>query len=279
MGPKGLKPCCSANMIIASIVIVTKNQKSFLEKTLPILLDQKIKEQFEIIVVDSGSTDGAKEYVKKTGNIRLIEIQSENFNYAHAFNTGAAHAKGKYLIRLSGDCIPQGKDWLSQIVRPFKDPKVGGSFGKYILSGKKGFGHPDYWPSWRFPKKLTTYSIKPFWFMGAGLLNFSLGKNVYEFAGGCCAVRKEIWQKRPFNESLLAGEDAEYSWFLHIIGYNIVYNPYVKVVHEHKINVKKSAKTHLGITKWNWIFNITIWKYWINRLGGKDPYRDFVYKD
>ena len=266
-------------MILASIIIVTKNQKNFLEKTIPTLLNQKIEEQFEIIVVDSGSRDGAKEYVKKIGSVRLIEIPPENFVYAHAFNLGAMQAKGKYLVRLSGDCIPQGKNWLSEMVKPFDSPKVGGSFGKYILSGKKGFGYPDYWPSWRFPKKQTRYSVKPFLFMGAGLLNFSLGKNVYEFAGGCCAVRKEIWQKRPFNESLLAGEDGEYSWFLHLIGYDIVYNPRAKVIHEHKINIKKSVKTYLGTTKWNWVFNMAIWKYWLQRLKGIDPYKNIIYKD
>ena len=69
--------------------------------------------------------------------------------------------------------------------------------------------------------------------MGAGVLNFSLGKNVYEFAGGCCAVRKSTWEN-DLNERLLAGEDAEYSWFLHLIGYDIVYNPKAVALHEHK---------------------------------------------
>ncbi len=262
----------------ASIIIITKNQKKYLEKTISVLKKQAFEGGYEIIVVDSGSTDGTREYCISQ-KVKVVDISPKNFNYSHAFNTGATYAKGKFLVRLSGDCIPQGKTWLSEIVKPFDNPKVRGTFGKYILSGKKGFGYPDYWPSFRFPKKITRYSIKPFLFMGAGILNFSLGKNVYEFAGGCCAIRKEIWQKRPFNESLLAGEDAEYSWFLHIIGYDIVYSPKVEVIHEHKINVKKSLKTYLGMTKWNWVFNITIWKYWLQRLGGNDPYKNIAYKD
>lgn len=264
-------------MIIASIIIVTKNQKNFLEKTIPVLKKQ-IQGEYETIVVDPGSTDGAREYCMKN-QVKVVDISPKNFNYAHAFNIGAAQANGTYLVRLSGDCIPLREDWLSEMVKPFKDPKIGGVFGKYVLSGRKGFGYPDYWPAWRFPKKYTVYSVKPFLFMGAGLLNFSLGKNVYEFAGGCCAIRKKIWQKRPFNESLLEGEDAEYSWFLHIIGYDIVYNPKAEVVHEHRVDIRKTIKNILGITKWNWIFNVVIWKYWLQRLKGINSYKNIVYKN
>ena len=48
----------------ASVIIITKNQKEFLHQTIPTLLSQKFSGSFEIIVVDSGSTDGAVEYVK-----------------------------------------------------------------------------------------------------------------------------------------------------------------------------------------------------------------------
>ena len=112
--------------------------------------------------------------------------------------------------------------------------------------------------------------------MGAGVLNFSLGKNVYEFAGGCCAVRKSTWEKRPFNERLLAGEDAEYSWFLHLIGYDIVYNPKAVALHEHKKDLGKTLRTYPGFNKWNWIFNQNIRVYWLKRIFlGEDPYKKF----
>lgn len=262
----------------ASIIIITKNQKDYLTKTLPVLKNQNYKDEYEIIVVDSGSTDGAREYCLKN-KVKVIDMPPENFNFAHSFNKGASFAKGTYLVRLSGDCLPIGSNWLEEMIKPFKNPKVGGVFGKYVLSGKKGFGYPDYWPGWRFPKKFTLYSVKPFWFMGAGILNFSLGKNIWEFAGGCCAIRKSIWQKRPFNESLLAGEDGEYSWFLHIIGYDIAYNPKVEVLHEHKFSIHKSILAGMGLSTWNLVFNKTIWKYWFQKLKGIDPYKDMVYKD
>jgi len=260
-------------MIIASIIIVTKNQKHFLEKTIPTLLNQKIKDQFEIIVVDSGSTDGAREYIEKINKIKLIKISPQGFKFANAFNTNAKEAKGKYLVRLSGDCVPQGDQWLSEIVKSFEDESVGGVFGKYILSGKKGYTYPNFWSASRFPKRKTRYSVKPYPFMGVGFFNLTPDRKVYEFAGGCCAVRKDIWEKRPFNERLLAGEDAEYSWFLHLIGYDVLYSPKIEVLHEHKIDPLGSVKAYSGLDKWSLVFSWEILRYWIGRVLGHDPYK------
>jgi glycosyltransferase involved in cell wall biosynthesis len=256
-------------VVDASVVIITKNQKNYLQKTLPILLGQDFEGGFEIIVVDSGSKDGAREYVESLG-VRLVNYEGE-FNYARAFNLGASKAKGKFIVRLSGDVIPLKKDFLKQITRPFRDSEVGGTYGRYTISGGKGYGYPDYWPAWRFPKKEKKYHIRSVFLMGVPGIG---GLRVYDFAGGCCAVRREIWEKRGFNERLIAGEDAEYAWFLHLIGYDIVCNPKAVVLHEHKINRSKTARAYLGLNKWNLIFNWEILKYWIGRVSSKDPYQE-----
>jgi GT2 family glycosyltransferase len=116
--------------------------------------------------------------------------------------------------------------------------------------------------------------------MGIELYKFTYGKKIFEFAGGACAVRKSIWKNRPFNENLLAGEDAEYSWYLHLIGYDIIYNPEIKSLHEHKIvklNIKE--KNFFKFDKWNFMFKMNIWNYWFKRLLFSDPYKDFRYKN
>lgn len=214
---------------IASVIIVTKNQKNLLEKSLPILLKQNFKGKYEIIVVDSGSIDGAREYVQKF-SVKLIEIPSENFVFARAFNIGAKKAEGEILIRLSGDVIPKDNNFLQKMVDPFKDKTVGGVYGKYIQTGKKGYSHPNFWPPERFPKTVTKYNINP------NLFNiiFNMGE-LTSFAGGCCAIRKSMWLERPFNEKIVGGEDADYSLYIHLKGYGVVYNPFAEVIHEHKI--------------------------------------------
>lgn len=266
----------------ASIIIITKDQKDFLQRSLPVLLNQDFEGDYEIIVVDSGSTDGAREYVESLP-VKLIKIQPETFNFAEAFNTGAEKAKGKYLVRLSGDAIPIGKNWLSEIIEPFKDPTIGGTYGVYTITGREGYGYPDFWPAERFPQKLTRYSVRPTPLIGVrvNLFGIELGdskakEEVFNFAGGCCAIRKDTWQKRPFNEKLLAGEDAEYAWFLHLIGYDVVCNPRAKTIHEHELVRSKNNSFWSSpvFTKWLWVNVYQMAKYWFQRLIlRRDPYK------
>jgi len=223
----------STDTILASIIIITKNQKELLQKSLPVLLEQNIKGKYEIIVVDSGSTDGAREYVEPLP-IKLVKIQPQNFKFAKAFNFGANNAKGEFLIRLSGDVLPIRKDFLKEMIKYFEDKKVGGTYGKYTQTGRKGYSYPNFWPPERFPNKTIRFNIKP------NLIKVIFGNKSYvdvltSFAGGCCAIRKDIWKARPFNENLLGGEDAEYAAYLHLKGWDIVYNPEAEAIHEHKI--------------------------------------------
>lgn len=254
----------------ASIVIITKNQKSCLEKSIPVLLKQTLtNNQYEIIVVDSGSTDGALEFLKKLP-VRVISYDRRDFNYAHAFNLGAAEAKGEILIRLSGDVIPLRQDFLEQMLAAFGDERVGGSYGKYTISGKAGFDYPDWWPASRFPAKLTRYKISP------SIKNFLSKRKhlITSYAGGCCAMRRSIWQLQPWDESMSAADDAMYSWFLHECGYDIVYNPHAVVLHEHPIHrsVSKLWWQKIVPRRWQWQQAYKITKYYLLKAFGIDQF-------
>lgn len=246
--------------MIASVIVITKNQKHLLKKSLPRLLEQNIRGGYEIIVVDSGSTDGAREYVDSLP-VKLVRIKPEAFNFAKAFNTGARKAKGKYLVRLSGDAIPNSSSFLKELLKPFDDPKVGGTYGKYIQTGNEEYTHPSFWPPERFAERTTRYSVKP------SLLRYLLDKNYFEeitiFAGGCCALRRSFWRKRPFNERLFGGDDAEYAVFLHLSGYDIVCTPKAEVVHEHKKVTLKGG--FWDETKWRIVFVREILRLWITK--------------
>lgn len=257
----------------ASVVIVTKNQKGFLQQTLPILLHQKFFGGYETIVVDSGSTDGAVGLVKSLP-VKLVQIPPENFNYASAFNLGASWAKGEFLVRLSGDCIPQRIDFLTELLRPFSDPRVGATYGRYSISGRPGFGFPPAWSASRFPNKLTRYHIRPNFISSMSLMG-ETSEKLFNLAGGCCAVRKEIWKKRPFNENLAEAEDAEYAWFLHLIGYDIVYNPRAVCLHEHKISRRFYRPLQVKI---NWMKVLAGFiKYYFKKAFGSDEYENLNY--
>jgi len=254
-----------------SIVIITKNQKNLLQQLIPAIRKQTCKKTFEIIVVDSGSTDGAAEYLK-TQKVTLVQIQPEEFGYVRAFNIGAKQTLGKYLIRLSGDAIPVGSDWLAKLIKPMENPKIGAVYGKYILSGKFGYNYPNFWTADKFPDRKIIFSVKPDCFMGL-FDNLPLQEKfnrIFLLAGACYTIRKEIWDKRPLNEKVIGGDDAEYAFFLHSLGYDVVYNPQAVVLHEHTIRWNRPVWytnfMDFGISKWQFVFYREILRAWLDRF-------------
>jgi glycosyltransferase involved in cell wall biosynthesis len=114
---------------MVSIIIPTYNGAKRIEKCLTTLSQQDYKGEFEIIVVDDGSTDDTQQTIKKFKEVTLI--QKKNAGPATARNHGANIAKGEILLFTDDDCVPM-PDWISQMVQPFLDnPELVGVKGAY----------------------------------------------------------------------------------------------------------------------------------------------------
>ncbi|MCL4235146.1 MAG: glycosyltransferase, partial [Deltaproteobacteria bacterium] len=72
-------------MLQASIIIRTRNEERHVGEVLARVRDQR-RIAFEVIVVDSGSTDATLSIVRKVPDIRLIEIPASSFTYGRALN-------------------------------------------------------------------------------------------------------------------------------------------------------------------------------------------------
>ena len=106
---------------LVSVVIRTLNE----EKHLPELLESIRKQfsayfDFEIVIVDSGSTDNTLD-IAKSYSARITPIKKENFSFGRSLNIGCEFANGKYLVFVSGHCIPASDRWVHDIVLPLKE--------------------------------------------------------------------------------------------------------------------------------------------------------------
>jgi rhamnosyltransferase len=115
-----------------SIILLTKNGMPLLEQTLKQIYAQQIDRSFEVIAVDSGSTDGTLELLARYP-VRLIRIPPQEFNFGATRAMAYDLAKGEFCITLSQDAVPADAFWLAELVAPFSDPAVAAVRGEQKL--------------------------------------------------------------------------------------------------------------------------------------------------
>src|SRR5687767_1849902 len=90
--------------MLFSIIIPTYNRASFIEKTIHSVLNQTCQD-FEIIIVDDGSTDNTEDIIKKINNEKIIYLKIQNSERGFARNYGVQHSSGDYVTFLDSDDI------------------------------------------------------------------------------------------------------------------------------------------------------------------------------
>lgn len=100
-----------------SIVILTKNGGTLFKKSIEMIFSQKINYSFEVIVVDSSSTDETLDLINKYP-IRLFGIKEEAFSFGTTRDYAFAKANGKYIVTLSQDVVPANEYWLEKLISP-----------------------------------------------------------------------------------------------------------------------------------------------------------------
>jgi GT2 family glycosyltransferase len=128
MSQKGLK--------LISIIIPTYNGRLRIKHTIEALLTQDFKDEYELIVVDDGSSDQTADLVRSYD--RGIKVISQpNQGPGEARNNGARHAQGEIILFTDDDCIPE-KNWLQEMLRPFsEDAEIVGVKGRYRTEQKE----------------------------------------------------------------------------------------------------------------------------------------------
>ena len=147
---------------------------SELKRCLDTLLKQSYND-YEIIVVDDGSSDGTKELVKQYKKIKYFKQNNKGPGYAR--NKGIKYARGNIIAFTDDDCIPD-KNWLKNAVPHFKDPNTIGVEGMTI---KKGLITPTSIPTINYYGK--QYSTCNIFYRTSVLKGVSGFNEAFKFSG------------------------------------------------------------------------------------------------
>ncbi|MGD0281091.1 MAG: glycosyltransferase, partial [Dissulfurispiraceae bacterium] len=109
--------------VTVSVIIPTKNAGGEFELLMSVLSQQKGFKDLEIVVVDSGSSDGTLEIARSYG-AKVVEIPSEKFSHSYARNLGAEHAIGNHLLFTVQDALPPSATWLYELAGKMKHTGV-----------------------------------------------------------------------------------------------------------------------------------------------------------
>jgi len=105
----------------ATVFIPTFNGEKYLERLLATVEVQDFGGNFDILVIDSGSTDDTLAIIEAHPAVRLVQIPSAEFGHGKTRNLAASMARGTNIAFLSHDAVPVGVHWLSALLAPL-DP-------------------------------------------------------------------------------------------------------------------------------------------------------------
>jgi rhamnosyltransferase len=214
-----------------SIVVPTFNGAS----TLPALLDaiarQRIEHPFEVVAIDSGSTDGSVELLRAAG-ARLITIPAGTFNHGLTRNLGVEASAGELVVLIVQDAVPASDTWLTELTRPLAlDSCLAGTFARQLPRPDAGALTRHYLARWF----ASSHSARTVAVTSAELdaLPPLARLDRCTFDNVCACIRRSVWQQHPFRETPI-GEDVEWARDVLLAGFRIAYVPDAAVVHSHE---------------------------------------------
>jgi len=207
---------------VISVLIPVKNGGDDLARCLDRIAAQRVDDTVEVVVVDSGSSDGSVELARARGAV-VQEIPAREFDHGATRNRAAAAARGELLVFTSQDAYAEHDDWLAQLTAPLADEGVAGSYGRQLAHHHAP--PPEvYFLDFLYGPASRTQRLSD----GAGVsMETTLFSNVN------AAIRRELFASYPFAEDMIMSEDQEWSRRVLLDGYELRYVAGAAVRHSH----------------------------------------------
>ncbi|MDP3244333.1 MAG: alcohol dehydrogenase catalytic domain-containing protein [bacterium] len=197
-----------------SIIIRTFNEEKHIGNLLDAIKSQTYQD-YEIILVDSGSTDQTLSLAADKCS-QIIQVASRDFTFGHSLNRGCRAAKGDFFVIISAHAYPVNQTWLQTLINHFCNEKVAIVYGRHI--GARG----------------TKFSEKRDFERFFGESEEKKHPLPYFVNNANSAIRASFWKEMPYDEYLTGLEDIAWAKQVSGKGLKIVYAPQAAVHHIHE---------------------------------------------
>lgn len=216
------------------VIIPTFNAQDTIEKLLLYLTKQDV----DILVIDSSSSDNTIEIVKSFGVEYLVIPQSE-FDHGGTRTLGAKECRGaEFLIFLTQDALPYDEHSLQNILLPFKDQSVGAVCGRQVAYSDEGvFGRHLREFNYSAQSHVRSYSDRTQYGIKTPFLSNSFA--AYR--------RKTLKEIGFFKDNLIFGEDMYVAAKMLQQGYKIAYQADAMVYHSHTYSYNQELKRYFDM--------------------------------
>ncbi|BCU79586.1 glycosyltransferase [Luteolibacter sp. LG18] len=214
-----------------SVVMRCKDEAWAVGDTLRMLKDQDYPGTIQLVVIDSGSTDGSVEIIRAAGPDKLIEIQPHEYIPGVVMNRGARECDHEWIVYLNADATPANRQWLRELLLPcLQAPAFGAGFSRQIPRPdcQAVFAH-DY--DRCFGPERESKHWGHF---------FSMVSSI---------TRRSVLEKEPFREDLQYAEDDEWTRRLLAKGYQVIFAEESVAIHSHNYTLKQCFKRSFGDAK------------------------------
>lgn len=218
---------------LVSVLMPTRNAGPLLERVLAALFRQRTSFPFEVIVVDSGSTDETPDILARFP-VTVHEIDPAEFNHGATRNLLASLARGDYLVFLTQDAVPYDESWMQHLVAPLVAREALGAYSRQV-------------------PRSTTDPINRF-FLGelypdegrVKALDREAGASLDDihFSNAASAMTRAAWLEFPFRNDIVMAEDQDWSVRVMRAGHRICYVAHALVEHAHHYTLRETFKRY-----------------------------------
>jgi rhamnosyltransferase len=212
---------------VISVLIPVKDGGADLIRCLQAIAAQKVDDQVEVVVVDSGSSDGSADRARELG-ATVHDIPASEFVHGATRNLAARLSSGDVLVFTTQDAVPANDHWLARLVGALDGDDVVGAYGRQLP-------HEDATPPEQFFLDFM-YGASPRIQRIGGIEELSFEQTLFSNVNS--AIPRSVWEANPFRDDVTMSEDQEWSRRMLLAGHTIIYEPAAAVRHSHAYTLR-----------------------------------------